>query len=146
MTRQPLPFETMKSQPHAFFTRPGHSGHLTIEINSRTPSGFAGDKPMFLCLEIRQGMNPFWQYECGAMKSPLWNETIIRRTAATDEHPYSYIQLLRMTVSHLTGGNGLIGGPSFTRKPKLGFHSKYRQRKRALAESERLAMKQAAAG
>jgi hypothetical protein len=78
-----------------------------------------------ICLEISHGMSPFWQYETGHSDSPIWDTATTRVWATTDSFPWSYVHTLRMAVAHLTGST------AYSRKPMLGFHSKYRQRKRA---------------
>jgi hypothetical protein len=133
----------MHPTPHALFTRDRHGVTLTIEINPLTfPStgyysvnGVRTETKRADVLTISKGIDPFWSYQSG-FGGPIWNERN-RSGYATTPGDKSYITLLRIAVAQLTsGGFGFIYG---MHKPKLGFHSKYKTRKRAEKEAARLA-------
>lgn len=121
--------------PHALFTRNVHGVTLTIEVNPlthaatghSTTNGVTTETKYATVLRFDKGISPFWSYESGIGSGPIWNERGGSSYAATPGDK-SYITLLRMAVAQLTGGGmGFMGAG----KPRLGFHSKYKARKRA---------------
>ena len=131
----------MKAIPHALFHRDRHGATLTIEINSGRSLGWFRSTANGVvtvtgecheAIRFHVGPRPFWTYESGILKEPVWNLPQGGSLGFSHPEPQSYIQLLRIAVATITNGGLMI---RHWGKPRLGFHSKYHQAKRARAKA-----------
>jgi len=113
----------MKTKPHAIFTRNLFGVVATIEINPGTSACAVirdGNRiPLQDSIRITKGITPGWAYAAG-LDTSHWHDAWSYVYVGTED---SYITSLRRVVTWLTGG--YCSG-----KPRLGYHSAYREAKR----------------